>query len=247
MLYLLVEFSLLYKICALLPARKYAGVDLGPLPYICRNLQVSLHMGPLTSGVGGVLVSVSCHWILFLLHGLPGWASVKEDVSSLARTRCPRTGWNSRGLLFSEKGRGMGETSAEVGLGREERWEHNLCPGKKTITIFIIDDILDLTLFPSTSFFFHFIGIILKYSGRCFKVLLKHVQLWGSFILSTIYFCLLPHSHLTFFLSISQFWTGKWDFKCDAQQPPLWFNLPHEYSGFLYPITSYDMFSDIWM
>jgi hypothetical protein len=154
MLYLLVEFSLLYKICALLPARKYAGVDLGPLPYICRNLQVSLHMGPLTSGVGGVLVSVSCHWILFLLHGLPGWASVKEDVSSLARTRCPRTGWNSRGLLFSEKGRGMGETSAEVGLGREERWEHNLCPGKKTITIFIIDDILDLTLFPSTSFFF---------------------------------------------------------------------------------------------
>lgn len=118
MLYLLVEFSLLYKICALLPARKYAGVDLGPLPYICRNLQVSLHMGPLTSGVWGVLVSVSCHWIPFPLHGLSGCASVKEGVSSLAGTRWTRMGWYPRGLIFSKKGRVNGADTYRGGTGK---------------------------------------------------------------------------------------------------------------------------------
>ena len=43
------------------------------------NVQLGLYVGPVTSGV-----SVPCHWIPFPVPGLPGCASVEEDVPSSA-------------------------------------------------------------------------------------------------------------------------------------------------------------------
>jgi hypothetical protein len=65
----------------------------------------SLHISPLTSGVGAVLVNVPLNPPL---QGLPGWASVEKVTSSCAWTRCLRVVWYSRGLPFSEK-KGMGQ------------------------------------------------------------------------------------------------------------------------------------------
>jgi hypothetical protein len=56
------------------------------------NMQLGLHVCPLRSGT-----EVPWPWISFPLPGLPGWASVGEDVPSATRNRCPRVGWYPRG------------------------------------------------------------------------------------------------------------------------------------------------------
>lgn len=43
-----------------------------------------------------------------LTSGLQGWASVAEDVLSLAGIRCPRMGWYPRGAPPSVRRRGGG-------------------------------------------------------------------------------------------------------------------------------------------
>ena len=69
----------------------------------------------------GVLVSFPCHWILFPVPGLPGWASVEEDVPSPAGA-VPWWGGTQRRLPFSEKKvRGQWEKILiRVVLGRED-------------------------------------------------------------------------------------------------------------------------------
>lgn len=62
------------------------------------------NVGPLTSGVEAVLVSIPCHWIPFPLPELTAWTSVGEDVPSSVKTRCFKVGWYPRGapLLWGE-------------------------------------------------------------------------------------------------------------------------------------------------
>lgn len=86
------------------------------------NMQLGLHVGHLTSGMGTVLISVLCHWIHFLT-GLPDWTSVREVVPSLARTGCPRQ-VAKKGELPSSKEQGrepQGGGFARVGLERGRR------------------------------------------------------------------------------------------------------------------------------
>ena len=66
------------------------------------NLRLSLHVVLLTSGTGLSWSLFPAIGSLYPLLRLPGWASVEEDVPSLARTRCPRVEW-SRGLPFSDR------------------------------------------------------------------------------------------------------------------------------------------------
>ena len=53
------------------------------------DVQLDFHMVPLTSAVG------KCQTLVMdslLLPGLPGWASVEEDVLSPTGARCPKVG-----------------------------------------------------------------------------------------------------------------------------------------------------------
>jgi hypothetical protein len=74
------------------PTRELVGAGLRTF---AANVQLGLHVRPLTSGVewgwgGAISVSVLCHLIPF--PELLGWASVGEDVPSLGGMRCPREG-----------------------------------------------------------------------------------------------------------------------------------------------------------
>jgi hypothetical protein len=87
-------------------------------------MQLGLYVGPTTGRAGAILVSVPCHWILFPLPGLPGWASVGEDVPSPVETRCPRVGWYPKKTTPSLKRRGGnngGRGFVRIELGGEER------------------------------------------------------------------------------------------------------------------------------
>jgi hypothetical protein len=63
-------------------------------------VQLGLHVGPPIIELRAVSVSVPC------LLGLPGWASVGEDVSSPAGTICSGIGWYPRELSISLRRRG---------------------------------------------------------------------------------------------------------------------------------------------
>lgn len=64
-------------------------------------------MVPLKSGRGNVLVSVPYHSIPFPLLGLPGWASVREDVPDLLELDATGVGWYPREApLLSGEGEG---------------------------------------------------------------------------------------------------------------------------------------------
>lgn len=56
------------------------------------DVKLDFHVCPLTSGAGAVSVSVSvpCHCIPFPLPGLPGNASIGEDVPSPDGLDVPR-------------------------------------------------------------------------------------------------------------------------------------------------------------
>lgn len=60
--------------------------------YTCIKCATWSSYGSLKSGSGNVVVCIHCHWISFLWHGLPLWASVGENIPSPASTRCPRVG-----------------------------------------------------------------------------------------------------------------------------------------------------------
>ena len=58
-----------------------------PLPHTyVADVQLSLHVGPPTTGAWAVFNAVACLWNTFPLTGLPGLASVREDVPSSAET-----------------------------------------------------------------------------------------------------------------------------------------------------------------
>ena len=58
-------------------------------PYtFVEDVQLSLHMGPLSIGSGAV--SFPYRWIPFPLSGLPDWAPVEEDVLCSVGIKCPR-------------------------------------------------------------------------------------------------------------------------------------------------------------
>lgn len=120
--------------------------------------------------------------VCLVLLGLdsPEWSGTPGDSSFLRRR-----GWTNWGGTYKN------------GTGKRRGRRGESVPVKKTMTIFIVDDTLDLTLFLFISLdFFHFIGIILKYSSRCFKVQLKHVQLYVLYyqpLISAYFLVLFSH------------------------------------------------------
>ena len=72
------------------PTKAHARAEFRPLPAtFVADVQFGLHVGPLT--IREQAVSDSClPFALLPLLGLPGWASVGEEVLSPDGTRCPR-------------------------------------------------------------------------------------------------------------------------------------------------------------
>jgi hypothetical protein len=63
------------------------------------------------------------------LYGLPAWASMGENVLSLAGTRCSRIGWQPKGApVLSGEGEGV-IIFVRVDLGGDEGWD---CDGNLT-------------------------------------------------------------------------------------------------------------------
>lgn len=92
------------------------GLDLDSLSYAA-NVQLCLHVGPLTNGVRAIPVSVFCHWISFLLPELPSKASVKRMCLVLQGLDAPGWGGGQGVLPFSEEERGQREEGfVRVGL-----------------------------------------------------------------------------------------------------------------------------------
>lgn len=94
------------------------GMDLGPL-HICSKYAAWSSCGSSNNWSGGCLWFCCLPLDLLPPPGLPGWASVGEEVLSPAGTGCPRVGWYPRGLplLWGEQEVVMGEGLVRVGLG----------------------------------------------------------------------------------------------------------------------------------
>jgi hypothetical protein len=83
------------------------GLDIGNL-HICSRYIACSSCGSPNIGWSVVSNPVACPRDSFLLTGLLGWASVGEEVLSLAGTGCPRVGWYPRGLsLLSGEAKGI--------------------------------------------------------------------------------------------------------------------------------------------
>lgn len=83
-------------------------------------------------------------------------------------------GWGGTqgGSSFLRRGGANGGRHLQRRDWEERRDGSSMCPGKKTMTIFIVDDILDLTLFLSLYqfSFFTLLELFGNTQGRCFKV-----------------------------------------------------------------------------
>lgn len=128
MFYSLVKSLLLHKICALPPPESMQELNLEHTHAFLANLQVGLHIGPLTSEMEGCFGIGPCHWDPFSLPGLLGCASVEKGMPSLAGTRFPRVEWDPRGLLFSEE-KGMDQLGRHLQKWdwEEKREERRIC------------------------------------------------------------------------------------------------------------------------
>ena len=62
------------------------GLDQRPPSTYVADVQLSLHVGPPTTGAWAVFNAVACLWNTFPLTGLPGLASVREDWPNPAET-----------------------------------------------------------------------------------------------------------------------------------------------------------------
>lgn len=74
-------------------------------------------MGPLTSGLGTISDSAVCHWVPFPVPGLPGGASLGEEICSPVRTRWLSVRGDPSGASCSL--RAVGEGFVRAGLRGE--------------------------------------------------------------------------------------------------------------------------------
>lgn len=79
-------------------------------------MQLCHPVGPLTIGVGAVLVYVPCHWIPFPLPGLPGGALVGKDVLRTPLLLRDKKGAIRGGICKSETGKRGGSSCCDLHL-----------------------------------------------------------------------------------------------------------------------------------